>query len=369
MKSKIIFFGLVILLFISSAFAINGDEMLDAELPMEFEVTKATLWDNIVSWFDVGDFSTIKDMGAKVVRERGEYFDARTRFKCESQGYGQRFTLGWNVIGSNSLQTFGQVKTLENQLCEPGIWYNLVIRNVEVPDFSDSMCGSYYNLKVRHERQTSYGGSWVTDTDAVTSNIAGFEDIALVQIECAVDACEGLTGRTTGSNFCDGTNVVKYQYTDIVRDGECFKNFKVIQNCGSVGCYDGSCNVATTKIYGYIFENNACFNTYYMSDESAPSGFYTSKITCETNIVYEEDPITTTSTIDVYLLNDNVCEFVTVDEDKLPNIYYLNSADCEGDIIITEDEDNETSSTEDDEETKISFWQSIINWFKELFSK
>lgn len=375
MKKKILIMGLIFIMMFTSVYAGN----LNQDFEMDTTIKEVSLWDKFKMLFSGNDYSTINDMGTVVVRERGEYFDLKTRFRCQEYSDGQKFTIGWNPTGGSSLQTFGQVVTSDT-ICQTDKWYNLVIENVEIPEFTDNLCGSYFNVMLKHER-LSYG-SWKLDTDGA-NDISGFEQVAKVQIECEKNACDGKTGTTTGNKFCnDDDDVVILQYTNIVRNGECVTNNKVLQNC-AYKCNKGACVSAPTKVYGYIFENNKCFNTYYMSDKTKPNNFYESLNICKENIIPdeeiggEEEDLTQT----VYIINEDTCDLVTFSSDNLPEIYFYNKFDCDlkiqNNLIDEMGINNNNTDIEDGtndgnngntENTEKNWFEKFLDWLKNLFN-
>jgi hypothetical protein len=211
---------------------------VSVDMEEEVIVDEVTFLDRIGDFFSSGTFTTIKTMGSFIDREGGELFDLSFRMRCQASSNSHKFSVGFSGQESEFLDFTGSQVYNENINCEVGKLYDVTLTNVKTPSYNGADCGALKRVRVKHE--TSQFGTWLTDTDEY-KDINGYEVVATLQVECVESVCEGLTGKSTGGSFCSGNDVVVLRYTDIVKNGECVTNNRVLENCGSDGCSRGSC--------------------------------------------------------------------------------------------------------------------------------
>ena len=230
--NKILVLSLLLVVFMTSTvFGISND------LSGEVIVDEVTTFDRFLEFFSVGKFTTLKTMGSFIEREGGEYFDLSFRMRCQAQSNSHKFSVGFSGKDLNYLDFTGSQTYTKNIACTPGTFYDVTLTNVKTPTYNGADCGALKVVRVKHE--TSVLGNWIIDTDEY-DEIGGFEGVATLQVDCEADVCEGLTGKTGGSEYCVGDRVAIAQYTDIVKDGKCVTNNKILENC-RYDCDDGEC--------------------------------------------------------------------------------------------------------------------------------
>ena len=230
--NKLLVLSLLLVVFMTSTvFGISND------LSGEVIVDEVTTFDRFLEFFSVGKFTTLKTMGSFIEREGGEYFDLSFRMRCQAESNSHKFSVGFSGKDANYLDFTGSQTYTKNIACTPGTFYDVTLTNLKTPSYSGSDCGALKVVRVKHE--TSVLGNWIIDTDEY-NDINGYEGVATLQVDCEADVCEGLTGKTGGSEYCVGDSVAIAQYTDIVKDGECVTNNKILENC-RYDCDDGEC--------------------------------------------------------------------------------------------------------------------------------
>lgn len=319
---KLITFLLVMLLLCTMTFA-----DVPAELEPSIEMSKPSAWSIFLDYIIPGtSYTTAWGPGQRIYASEGDFYDLSFRTRCQNVAVDHRFTVSYKTVEGTSLLPYEKIFEKE-YYCEPGEWFDVTLRNIQMPNLDNKYCGNIMHVMIKHEFYSNSG--LVIDTDSASIN--GFEKIASVQYECEQDACAGLTGEWSGSKFCDRNDVRRNQYSEFVRNGECLAVPQTLENCGSNGCDDGSCN---QKITGYIFEENACFNSYYLSNEAKPRDFYNSRSDCEANIVTEDD-------VTVYLISEGECIQETYKESKVPNGAYEDYLSCQSALPVEDPEDGD----------------------------
>jgi hypothetical protein len=306
----------------------------ESELGYSVEIDRVYWWQRL---FTGDSFSTSISDGSRDTARADQYIDVTYRYRCEEAATKQKFTLGYSIVGSPVIAKITDSKTV-SQACTPGQVYDAKIRNTQFPELQSGYCGNVVLAMVKHERYTN--GQWVVDTDTVSGNIQGFERVSSWQYECQSNPCDGLTGETIGSQFCVGDDIGVKQYTNLVKNGQCITNNKIVKNC-LYSCVDATCVIE--NIEGYRLRNNQCESTFYPESQSKPSNFYTTKSSCESQIVVEDTTDTTTDTTD------------TTDSDT--------TIDTNTDVNTTQDTSDNTGNTD----TR-NIFQKIWAWIIGLFS-
>lgn len=282
MKKNIIIIQCIALLLISMSMVLaQPDTYID-------DVRQERWYDDLFSNFLFSTSSDIRTPGTIQEHYGGEYIgELPFRFYCSDSGSANRFQFAYfDSSGAQVSSGITDTYTL-NQGCDAQTGYKAKVYDIRVPKLSSSVCGEVLQLRVRHQRLTN--NQWVTDTYG-SDSIGGFEKMIRVQYLCDVSPCDGLTGDRVGDTFCRDNDVAILEYSDIVKDGQCFQRTEIIQNCrGDYSCVDGSCEQTVTQITGYLLVNNQCSQTNYLSNQQKPSGFYSTYEECQSYLQTDDD--------------------------------------------------------------------------------
>jgi hypothetical protein len=262
--------------------------------------------------------------------------------------------------------------------CNAKTGYNAIVYNLRIPELDDTYCGQRVQVNIQHEVYAN--GRWVVDT-YMPDTSDGYEKIISIQYECETNVCDGLTGQTVGDTFCRGDDVAILEYSDFVKDNQCFQKTKILENCrGDYSCDDGDCVREVVMIDGYLLNNNQCSVAQYQSDKNKPDNFYVSEDECLSNLQDEEQDNTdvdvdetefcTTDYIPVCGVNKQTYSNTCVLETFGVELLYAGECvanDDTTDDTTTDDTDTDTDTTDDVVEEELNIFQKFWNWFMGLF--